>query len=53
MMNYERTELEPESSLTAAMIDGPDECPELLDCCRRTIQMHAKNNPMMVCGECK
>jgi|GEM_PF-1348755 hypothetical protein len=31
----------------------PDETPELLECCKRTIQMHAKNNPMMVCGECK
>ena len=30
-----------------------EESPELLDCCRRTITMHAKNNPMMVCGECK
>ena len=30
-----------------------EEGPELLECCRRTIVMHAKNNPMMVCGECK
>jgi len=25
----------------------------LLPCCERTINMHAANNPMMVCGECK
>lgn len=33
--------------------DLGDDHPELLECCKRTIGMHAKNNPMMVCGECK
>ncbi|HYX32030.1 MAG: hypothetical protein M3Q07_17270 [Pseudobdellovibrionaceae bacterium] len=33
--------------------DLSDDPPELLECCKRTIGMHAKNNPMMVCGECK
>ena len=26
---------------------------QLLGCCERTINMHAANNPMMVCAECK
>jgi len=26
---------------------------ELLDCCKKTIQLHAANNPMMVCSDCK
>jgi hypothetical protein len=25
----------------------------LLDCCKQTIKMHAANNPMMVCSDCK
>jgi hypothetical protein len=26
---------------------------QLLDCCKKTIDMHAANNPMMVCPDCK
>ena len=26
---------------------------QLLACCERTIHMHAANNPMMVCADCK
>ena len=26
---------------------------QLLECCKKTIQMHAANNPMMVCSDCK
>lgn len=26
---------------------------ELNDCCKKTIRLHAANNPMMVCSECK
>lgn len=26
---------------------------ELLECCKNTIKLHAANNPMMVCSECK
>lgn len=26
---------------------------QLLDCCKKTIKMHAANNPMMVCPDCK
>lgn len=30
-----------------------DDTIELLDCCKKTIQLHAANNPMMVCSDCK
>lgn len=33
--------------------EGGEEAPELFDCCKRTIHLHAKNNPMMVCADCK
>ena len=26
---------------------------ELNDCCKNTIRLHAANNPMMVCSDCK
>lgn len=26
---------------------------QLLGCCKKTIEMHAANNPMMVCSDCK
>ncbi|MBC7658288.1 MAG: hypothetical protein H7249_01120 [Chitinophagaceae bacterium] len=53
MMNYEHSEITPEASPGPVAIEAQDESPELLECCRRTIQMHAKNNPMMVCSDCK
>lgn len=34
-------------------VEVSEDSPELLECCKRTIAMHAKNNPMMVCSECK
>ncbi len=43
--------LEPQS--TKMGNDTVDESPELLECCKRTIAMHARNNPMMVCSDCK
>ncbi len=31
----------------------PGDAVTLLDCCKKTIKMHAANNPMMVCSDCK
>ncbi len=42
--NREPSRVAPESG---------EDVPELFDCCKRTIHLHAKNNPMMVCAECK
>lgn len=53
MMTIEPSELSSEATDLPAVLETQDECPELLECCRRTIHMHAKNNPMMVCSECK
>jgi hypothetical protein len=33
--------------------DQHEESSELLTCCQETIKLHAANNPMMVCAECK
>ena len=52
MMNYE-VEHSSESSPRSVALETHEDSPELLECCRRTIHMHAKNNPMMVCSECK
>ena len=30
-----------------------DEEESFLECCQKTIDMHAANNPMMVCSDCK
>lgn len=55
MMMFEHNELSSSETqkAPASASEGFEESPELLDCCRRTIQMHAKNNPMMVCSDCK
>lgn len=54
MSIFENTDFVVEPSLAeAAVKDLAEEAPELLECCRKTIQMHAKNNPMMVCSDCK
>ena len=38
---------------TGVGVPPSDQEAELRDCCVQTIDMHAKNNPMMVCGQCK
>ena len=40
---------------TQSSLDPSQEDPNLgiLGCCKKTIEMHANNNPMMVCSECK
>ena len=54
MSVFENTDFISEPNLVEAEVrEVVDEAPELLECCRRTIQMHAKNNPMMVCSDCK
>jgi hypothetical protein len=51
---FEQSEMPNETKVVrVAATDLSEDTPELLDCCKRTIGMHAKNNPMMVCGECK
>ena len=55
MENLETVDCKSDRVLQAHLpsLDRLEDNPELLECCRRTIVMHAKNNPMMVCGECK
>ncbi len=48
---FENTEFNCEPSQLP--LEGTEEAPQLLECCKRTINLHAKNNPMMVCAECK
>lgn len=50
---FESNDLLNESKPVRLVAPDLSEDPELLECCKRTIGMHAKNNPMMVCGECK
>ena len=47
--------IEPESSEAAnsGVVKPGEKFSELKDCCVKTIDMHANNNPMMVCSECK
>ncbi len=53
MSNLEHNEVNSEVANLPPLYEVQEESPELLECCRRTIHMHAKNNPMMVCSECK
>lgn len=47
--------LEPEFNENTSDTAGSDfpVDSKLLKCCSDTIDMHGKNNPMMVCSECK
>lgn len=51
---YENSEVLPEIKPPRSLApEMHEDVTELLECCKRTIGMHAKNNPMMVCGDCK
>jgi hypothetical protein len=53
-MDQEKPVIKPSNRQTKVGMDVGVNIPnELANCCKRTIDLLSKNNPMMVCQECK
>lgn len=51
---FESNDLRADKKSDVVRTEEPVAQPDqLLECCKATIKMHAANNPMMVCSDCK
>lgn len=53
VLEHKETPTEPTGQDMPPAVKQDEEVAGPMDCCKRTIDMHGENNPMMVCSECK
>lgn len=53
MESLDTVSREAQGSQNQSALSDEEKRLEVRECCKKTIDMHADNNPMMVCSDCK